>query len=291
LAPLGHARFSITVGITLILSSRQAIEDKTMSRHPTWDPDQYRRYADERSRPFFELTGRIAAGSPDRIVDLGCGDGGLTATLAERWPGAAVVGLDRSAEMIAGAGPRAIPGRLRFAQGDLREWRPDAPVDVLVSNATLQWVPEHPELIDRWVGALVAGGWLAFQVPGNDRAPTHAILDELRADSRWRDQLAGAAPGPRVLEPGEYLARLAGHGCAVDAWETTYQHVLEGPDPVLEWVKGTAMRPVLTALDGAEREAFLAAYAARLREAYPPCAFGTVMPFRRIFVVPRRPAT
>lgn len=261
-----------------------------MSTHPTWDPDQYRRYADERSRPFFELTGRIAADRPDRVVDLGCGDGALTATLSERWPGASVAGFDRSPEMIAAAEPRTIAGRLRFARGDVREWRPDGPVDVLVSNATLQWVPEHPALLDRWVDALAPGGWLAFQVPGNDRAPSHAILDELRAAPPWRDRLADAAPGPRVLEPGEYLTRLAGHGCAVDAWETTYQHVLPGADPVLEWVKGTALRPVLTALHADERDAFLAAYAARLREAYPASPFGTVMPFRRIFVVARRPA-
>jgi len=259
-----------------------------MSSHPTWDPVLYRRYADERSRPFFELVGRVGAERPRRVADLGCGDGTLTATLAARWPDAVVEGVDRSAEMIAGAEPTAVPGRLRFALGDVRDWRPEAPVDVVVSNATLQWVPEHPELIERWGEALPSGGWLAFQVPGNDRAPSHAILDELRSAPRWRDQLAAAAPGPRVLEPGEYLARLEERGCAVDAWETTYQHVLPGADAVLEWVKGSALRPVVSSLDGAEREEFLAAYAARLREAYPAQRFGTVMPFRRIFVVARR---
>ena len=261
-----------------------------MSSHPTWDPGQYRRYADERSRPFFELVGRVGAERPGRVIDLGCGDGALTATLAERWPDALVDGLDRSPEMIAGAQPLAIAGRLRFALGDVREWRPEGPVDVLVSNAVLQWVPGHADLLAGWVAGLAPGGWLAFQVPGNDRAPSHAILDELRAAPGWRERLAEAPPGPRVLEPGEYLGRLADLGCAVDAWETTYQHVLPGADAVLEWVKGTALRPVLSALDGAERDAFLAAYAARLREAYPARAFGTVMPFRRIFVVARRPA-
>jgi trans-aconitate 2-methyltransferase len=260
-----------------------------MSSHPSWDPDQYRRYADERSRPFFELVGRVGAEQAGRVVDLGCGDGALTAALAARWPGALVEGVDRSPEMIARAEPRTIPGRLRFACGDVRDWRPGAPVDVLVSNATLQWVPEHAGLLGAWVDALASGGWLAFQVPGNDRAPSHAILDDLRAAPRWRDRLAGTAPGPRVLEPGEYLARLADLGCAVDVWETTYRHVLPGADPVFEWVKGTALRPVLSALDGDERDAFLADYAARLREAYPARPFGTVMPFRRIFVVARRP--
>jgi len=259
-----------------------------MPPHPTWDPGQYRRYADERSRPFFELVGRVGAERPGRVVDLGCGDGALTATLAERWPGALVEGVDRSPEMLAAAGPRTIPGRLRFALDDVRGWRAGAPVDVLVSNATLQWVPEHLRLLRDWAGALAPGGWLAFQVPGNDGAPSHLILDELRASPRWRRQLQGAAPGPRVHAPGEYLHALAGVGCAVDAWETTYQHVLAGADPVLEWVKGTALRPVLTDLTDGEREAFVAEYAARLREAYPARPFGTVMPFRRLFVVAQR---
>jgi trans-aconitate 2-methyltransferase len=264
------------------------MEDRTMSSHPTWDPVQYRRYADERSRPFFELVGRVGAERPRRVVDLGCGDGALTATLAARWPDAVVEGVDRSPEMIAGAEPRSVPGRLRFALGDVRDWRPEAPVDVVVSNATLQWVPEHAVLIERWAEALPDGGWLAFQVPGNDRAPSHAILDELRSAPRWRDRLAAAAPGPRVLEPGEYLARLADRGCAVDAWETTYQHVLPGADAVLEWVKGSALRPVVSSLEGAAREEFLADYAARLRDAYPARPSGTVMPFRRIFVAAQR---
>ena len=259
-----------------------------MSNHPSWDPGQYRRYADERSRPFFELVGRIGAERPGHVVDLGCGDGALTATLVARWPDATVEGVDRSPEMIAAAEPRAIPGRLRFALGDVRDWRPDVPVDVLVSNATLQWVPEHANLLDGWVQAIALGGWLAFQVPGNDRAPMQAVLEELRDAPPWRDRLAAVGPLPRVLEPGEYLARLAERGCAADVWETTYQHELPGDDAVLEWVKGTALRPVLTTLDGEVRDAFLAGYAARLREAYPPRAYGTVMPFRRIFVVAQR---
>jgi trans-aconitate 2-methyltransferase len=258
-----------------------------VSSHPTWDPDQYRRYADERSRPFFELTARIAADQPRRVVDLGCGDGALTATLAERWPEAHVEGVDRSPEMIAGARPLAT-ARLRFATGDVREWRPDSPVDVLVSNATLQWVPEHPELLERWVGMLSPGGWLAFQVPGNFGAPSHTILEQLRTSARWREVLRDAGERAGVLEPTAYLDLLAGLGCAVDAWETTYLHLLHGPDPVLEWVRGSALRPVLSTLRGEERDAFLAEYAARLGEVYAARPFGTVFPFRRLFVVARR---
>lgn len=255
-----------------------------------WDPTQYLLYADERSRPFFELVSRIGHPSPARVTDLGCGDGSLTATLAERWPAALVEGIDSSPEMIAGSSSRAISGRLIFRLGDLREWGPTAPVDVLVSNAVLQWVPEHPALLRRWVEALALGGWLAFQMPGNDESPSHVILRELQRSPRWRDRLdGGAVAAHRVLEPDGYLERLAALGCQVDAWETTYLHVLPGPDPVLEWVKGSALRPVLSRLsEGPEREAFLDEYGARLREAYPAAECGTVLPFRRLFIVARR---
>jgi trans-aconitate 2-methyltransferase len=255
---------------------------------PTWDPRQYRRFADERSRPFFELIDRVGADRPRRVVDLGCGTGALTTTLTERWPDAVVEGVDSSPEMIAEAAPRGIPDRLSFTLADLRSWRPRVRVDVLVSNAALQWVPDHEARLPAWVEALSPGGWLAFQVPGADRAPIRVSLDELRQSARWRDRLAGAARWPTVLEPADYVARLAGLGCQVDAWETTYLHVLQGPDPVLEWVKGTALRPVLSVLAGAEREAFLSEYGARLRDAYPCQPFGTVLPFRRLFVVARK---
>lgn len=255
-----------------------------------WDPTQYRLFADERSRPFFDLVSRIRDPSPARVTDLGCGDGSLTATLAERWPEALVEGVDSSPEMIAGTSSRAIPGRLTFRLGDLREWHPTAPVDVLVSNAALQWVPEHLTLLRPWVEALVSGGWLAFQVPGNDGSPSHVILRELQRSPQWRKRLDGEALADhRVLEPDEYLERLAALGCQVDAWETTYLHVLQGPDPVLEWVKGSALRPVLSRLpEGPGREAFLGEYRARLREAYPAGEHGTVLPYRRLFVVARK---
>jgi trans-aconitate 2-methyltransferase len=260
-----------------------------VSSGSTWDPGQYGRFAGERGRPFFELVGRIGAERPRRVADLGCGTGALTAALAARWPEALVEGVDSSPEMIAEAAARALPGRLAFTLADLRDWRPGGAVDVVVSNAALQWVPEHAGLLPAWARALQPGGWLAFQVPGNDRAPSHVSLDELRASPRWRDRLRGAAAGPRVLKPEDYLALLAGQGCEVDAWATTYLHVLQGPDPVLEWVKGTALRPVLTALAAGEQDEFLAEYRARLREAYPPGPSGTVLPFRRLFVVAHRP--
>lgn len=253
-----------------------------------WDPGQYDVYADQRSRPFHELLARVPAKRPRRVVDLGCGNGALTATLLERWPEASVLGVDSSPEMLADAAGREVPGRLAFRPGTIEGWQPDGPLDVLISNAALQWVPGHGELLGRFVEWLAPGGWFAFQVPGNFDFPSHTILAELRRSPRWHSRLAGVAErAGAVLEPADYLGRLAALGCRVDAWETTYLHVLDGPDPVLDWVRGSALRPVLAALGPAAGE-FEQEYAARLRAAYPPGPYGTVFPFRRLFAVAHR---
>ena len=259
-----------------------------------WDPDQYQRFGGERSRPFFDLVGRVAADDPRVVVDLGCGPGPLTAALAERWPGAEVRGIDSSAEMIEAAQAlrHSAGERLSFALGDVREWKPDGPVDVIVSNAVLQWVPGHLDVLARWAGFLPRGGWLAFQVPGNFDQPSHRALRELAASDRWRSPLAGVQLNRQAADPAEYLDLLAPAGFEVDAWETTYLHVLQGDDAVVDWYKGTGLRPVLAALPPGEATAFLADYRARMREAYPAAPYGTPFPFRRVFVVAvkRRPA-
>lgn len=253
-----------------------------------WNADQYLRYADERSRPFFDLVGRVDVDEVHSVVDLGSGPGQLTATLAQRWPQAKVVGVDNSADMVAAAAAHASP-RVRFEQADLRAWAPDGPLDVVVSNATLQWLADHLALLERFVSWLRPGGVLAFQVPGNFRSPSHQHLADLRLSTRWRDRVGeGADRHLSVADPAGYAEVLAGQGCDVDAWETTYLHLLEGEDPVLDWVKGTGLRPVLAALDGEDQAAFLAEYAALLRSAYPARPDGvTPFPFRRIFVVAR----
>jgi trans-aconitate 2-methyltransferase len=255
-----------------------------------WDPAQYLKFADERSRPFYDLAGRIGTADPALVVDLGCGPGQLTATLAERWPSAEVVGIDSSAEMIdaakrAGYGGDALAGRLSFQTGDVRDWRPGRPVDVIVSNAVLQWVPGHEDLLPHWAGWLAPGGWLAFQLPGNFDQPSHAVLRELAASDRWRERLAAVEFNRQPGDPARYLDLLARLGLAVDAWETTYLHVLQGPDPVTGWYKGTGLRPALAALPPAEAEEFLEEYGERVRAAYPAEPYGTVLPFRRLFVV------
>lgn len=254
-----------------------------------WDPGQYLRFGDERSRPFFELTAQIGAEHPGLVVDLGCGPGQLTAELARRWPEAEVRGLDSSAEMIDAATrlEEAAPW-LSFGLGDLRDWRPERPVDVIVSNAVLQWVPDHEALLTGWAQALVPGGWLAFQVPANFGAPSHALMREVAASDRWRSVLGDVALNRQSADPAAYVDLLSRAGCVVNAWETTYLHVLPGEDPVLEWYKGSGLRPVLAALDPDQAAAFLAEYGARLREAYPRRPYGTVLPFRRVFVVAHR---
>jgi trans-aconitate 2-methyltransferase len=253
-----------------------------------WNPDQYQRYADERSRPFFDLLARVRATNPLSVADLGCGPGTLTASLLERWPQARVWGVDSSREMLKTAEPLGRPGRLEFVQADLREWVPPEPLDVLVSNAALQWVPDHEHLIPHLAGSVAPGGWLAVQMPGNFDAPSHAILREVCASARWAGQLAHLNE-PRAWETLSWYAEtLIQLGFGVDAWETTYLHVLHGQNPVLEWVKGTALRPVLAGLGAQDQPAFLEDYGSRLLEAYPATPSGTILPFRRVFFVAAR---
>lgn len=258
-----------------------------------WDPAQYLRFESERARPFHDLVDRIATDAPARVVDLGCGPGNVTATLLDRWPSADVEGVDSSAEMIDRAAAYAGP-RLRFRQGRIEDWRPDAPVDVIVSNAALQWVPAHPDLLASWVDALSPGGALAFQVPSNVDGRAPAVFRAVANRPQWTERLApvAAAYGPSqsggVLPPAEYVDRLARTGCTVDAWQTTYLHVLPGADPVLEWYAGTGLRPYLDALDPSVREDFRAEVARGLRAEFPARDYGTVLPFTRVFVVAYR---
>lgn len=251
-----------------------------------WDPDQYTRYADQRGRPFFDLVAQIKAEAPARVVDLGCGPGDLTITLARRWPSAHVEGIDSSPEMIAGAPADA---GVSFTVGIAQDFQASN-VDVLVSNAALQWVPEHRTLLAQWAAQLNPGGWMAIQVPANFDAPSHLLMREVARRPRWREQLHGVLRGGNsVAQPAEYLDLLATQGLHADVWQTEYQHLLAGADPVLEWVRGTGLRPVLAALSSAEAAEFIADYAPLLREAYPARDYGTVFGFLRTFAVARKP--
>lgn len=264
-----------------------------------WDPAQYARFAGPRSRPFADLLAQVGAQSPALVVDLGCGDGPLTLGLADRWPQARVVGVDSSPQMLAAAREADPGGRVEWVQADIAAWdiaSLDAAPDVVVTNATLQWVPGHLELLDRWAGTLADDGWLALQVPGNFDAPSHALMRDVATRQARAGELGAALKRAGSAEPSTYLRILARHGCSVDAWETTYLHVLdpagEQDNPVLEWVKGTGLRPVLDLLTGEEeRRAFLEPYAAALASAYPRTSVGVILPFRRVFAVAHRPAS
>jgi trans-aconitate 2-methyltransferase len=252
-----------------------------------WDPSQYARYADERGRPFVDLVARIDCAAPRRVVDVGCGPGTLTALLAERWPAAAVEGIDSSPEMIARA--ESVPG-IAFRVEGANSWVMPADCDVLVSNATLQWVPGHQALLRSWASSLPAGGWMAMQVPGQFGAPSHTLMRALASSPRWARSVGSVLRhDDAVAEPAEYAALLLDAGLEVDVWETTYLHRLAGVDPVLEWVRGTGLRPVLAALSAEDGAAFEAEYAAALRSAYPATERGTLFPFRRVFAVAHKP--
>lgn len=275
---------------------------QTRSQSTTWDPARYLRYADQRGRPFEDLLGRVPAEQPRRVADLGCGPGNVTALLSRRWPEAAVVGVDSSAEMIEAATAGAdeelsASGRLNFERGDVREWQPAEQVDVLITNATLQWVPGHLDLLPRLLGHVAPGGWFAMGVPGNFGAPSHTLLADLQRDSRWADHITGEQFRPASHEPAEYLRALTEAGAQAEVWETTYYYVLPGVNGVLDFVSSTALRPVLAELGGPGTEAahaFTNAYADALRTAYPPEMLGgrtvQVLPYRRLFAIAHVPA-
>jgi trans-aconitate 2-methyltransferase len=189
--------------------------------------------------------------------------------------------------MVEGAAEVTGP---RFEAGDVRTWEPESAVDVLFSNATYQWVPDHLDLLPRLVGHVAPGGWFAFQVPGNHHEPSHALLQRLADDPRYADFTRGVAR-PLSHDPQVYAAALRDLGLSVDAWETTYLHLLTGEDAVFTWISGTGARPTLAALPDDVRGEFVTEYKALLRDAYPPGPHGTDLPFRRVFVVGQLPAS
>jgi trans-aconitate 2-methyltransferase len=267
----------------------------------TWDPNQYHRFADERGRPFHELVDRIDIDShvPKRVLDLGCGPGNLTATLCDRWPQAFVLGVDNDAAMLSSAA-ELVTKRLRFEFGDIATWRIDSkvepasePFDVIVSNAAYQWVPGHLALLPELLNMLASGGWFALQVPGNLDDPHHQAIRALVREQPFASIATVKALPERTHSSHtalEYLDVLSPLCSQVDAWETSYVHILKGEDPVLEWIKGTALRPVLAALGSAELQSeFTRILAPRLRALFPSKPWGTPFPFRRVFVVARRP--
>lgn len=251
-----------------------------------WNPQTYLAYADQRSRPFFDLLARVGAESPRRVADLGCGPGNLTEHLAERWPEAVIEAWDNSAEMVAAARERGIDARV----GDVRAWIPAPGTDVVLSNAALHWIPEHAELLIRWVDQLERGAWIAVQVPGNFDAPSHASIRALAEHRPWSEPLHDIPfrSGKVVESPARYAELLTDAGCSVDVWESTYIHELTGENSVLNWITGTALTPVRDRLTEEQWQRFRVELAPMLDTAYPVRPDGrTFFPFRRIFMVAR----
>ena len=273
----------------------------------TWDPGQYHKFSDHRRRPAVELLARVPPdANPGLVVDLGCGSGEITRLLAARWPAAAAVqGIDNSPDMLmrARAGDAAGSGSgsgdtgsrqadIEWIEADIAAWSPPSPPGLLYANASLQWVDDHEALFPRLFGTLAPGGVFAVQMPLSRTARSHILMHEVLASGGPGGTPIGSESLQReiarkwVLNPDTYFDLLGPQAARLDIWSTEYLQVLEGDDPVLEWVSGTGLRPILNGLAGEDRARFLDRYRGALRDAYPRRADGTTLyPFPRLFIV------
>src|SRR5271166_4099150 len=253
----------------------------------SWSSAQYVKFEEERTRPVRDLVARIPNAAAARAADIGCGPGNSTEVLRERHPEARIVGIDSSPDMIAAARKR-LPD-VAFEVADIAGWRGDG-LDVILANAVVQWIPGHETLLPALIGKLADGGSLAVQAPDNLDEPSHRLMRDVAAEGPWAQKLAGAAGARAARHPADWYFRLLrAHAAHVDIWRTTYFHPLAGAEAVVEWVRGTGLRPFLDPLDGSEREAYLARYQAAIAEAYPAETDGTVLlPFPRLFFVATR---
>ena len=253
-----------------------------------WNAAQYLRFEADRTRPAADLLARIPDGSIEHIADLGCGPGNSTELLRDRFPRAAIIGVDSSEDMLAEARSR-LP-RVAFEKADIVQWRADKPFDLIFANAVMQWVPDHIGLMVRLMSALAPGGCLAVQMPDNLDQPSHALMRKVAEQEPFNAMLASAAAARgRIGDFVDYYAALAPVSAEIDVWRTTYVHALNGPDAIVDWVAGTGLRPYLAPLAPDDKRAFLARYREQIAAAYPPLADGrTLLPFPRLFVVAAR---
>jgi trans-aconitate 2-methyltransferase len=261
----------------------------------TWNPEQYLKFADERSRPAIDLAARVPLAAPRTIVDLGCGAGNVTRMLAQRWPMAAITGIDLSAAMLAKARASTDPALpIEWQEADIERWTPPrGAVELLFSNAALHWQDDHATLFPRLFGALAPGAVLAVQMPDNFAAPSHRGLADTVKSARWRAKLAHLLRPAPVAPAADYFSWLAPQAESIDLWTTEYVHVLAqtpaGEHPVIAWMRGTALTPYLSQLDANSQREFVADLHASVAPAYPPLADGRVLyPFRRRFIVALR---
>jgi trans-aconitate 2-methyltransferase len=250
-----------------------------------WSAEQYLKFEDERTRPSRDLLAQVPLADARKVVDIGCGPGNSTELLVKRWPQAAVTGIDTSADMLRQARER-LPAQ-KFIETNVAHWAPPENTDVLFANAIFQWVPGHLKQLQRLTGALPRGGVLAVQMPDNLDEPVHVLMREVAQTGPWREQLADKARMRDALPtPGGYYDALRPLCSRLEIWHTIYNHVLDDAAAVVEWVKGTGLRPFLDPLEAPERKQYLAEYAARVAAAYPPQRDGKVLlRFPRLFTV------
>jgi len=253
----------------------------------TWDPQQYLKFGVERLRPALDLLARVPLDAPHSIVDLGCGPGGVTALIRDRWPEAQITGIDNSVPMLEQA--RGKLPDVTWELADLAKWAPAKPVDLIFSNAALHWLDDHQTLFPSLLSHLNPGGVLAVQMPAQHRAPSHLIGYDLAESETWRSRLAGLVRRRPILEPEDYYSILSPRAASLNLWFTEYLQVLRGANPVAEFTKGSFVGIWLSALSPAEALAFETSYQSRIAAAYPPHADGsTLFPFRRFFLVAKR---
>jgi trans-aconitate 2-methyltransferase len=272
----------------LTITTRQPEGGASAARAAAWDPGQYERFRRERAQPFLDLVARIPNTTVQFAADLGCGTGELTRLLLAKWPAAQIWGVDSSAEMLARARSGEPNPRLDFVEADLRQWRSPQPLDCIVANAALHWVPDHAELLTQLAAWLAPGGVLAVQVPNSAGEPAFRLLSELTAQPRWAGALSAREPGPAIETPEWYIRQLRALDLETDVWESIYYHQLPDALAIVEWLKGTSLRPILSALAERETAQFLSDFAAGIARLYAAGPSGVVFPFRRLFFLARR---
>lgn len=250
-----------------------------------WSAKQYLKFEDERTRPPRDLLAQVPLDNPTRVVDVGCGPGNSTELLIERFPDAQVIGVDSSPDMLRQARER-LPGRT-FVEGDLSVWMPDAETDLLFGNAVFQWVPDHPQVLARLLQTLPRGGVLAVQMPDNTKEPALLLMEKVAASGKWSSAIAQANAARNDLpRPEDYYNLLRPLCNRIDIWHTHYNHIIENHAGVVEWFKGSGLRPFLAPLDPKTREAFVAKYTDEITLAYPVRSDGKVMlKFPRLFIL------